>query len=57
MMKSRAIKVVRLVLSIYVVGWLAATPASRLGGVWWACGLMVCACVWLFDAVDALRRR
>ena len=51
----RALRIVRLVLSLYVVGWLAITPSSKLGGSWWACVLMVCAIVWTIEAIEALR--
>jgi 4-hydroxybenzoate polyprenyltransferase len=51
----RALRIVRLILSVYVVCWLAVTPASRLGGPWWALGLMACALMWLIEAIEAVR--
>ena len=50
----RLTQIARVALCAYLVGWLAVTPSSRLGGPWWACGLMVCATVWLLDAIERL---
>lgn len=36
--------------------WLAVTPASRLGGPWSACALMLCACWAVWDGGERLRR-
>jgi hypothetical protein len=55
--------VVALVLDVFetvvgVVGivWLAVTPASRLGGPWSACALMLCACWAARDGGERLRQ-
>jgi hypothetical protein len=53
----KVFRIIRLLLSIYVIAWLIVTPASKLGGPWWACFLMVCASIWLIEAIEALRRR